>query len=164
MDESVNGELFGGHSITEELFKYIRSVLPDGGTLLELGSGRITELFTEHYKVYSVENDPFWVDTTESTYIYAPLVDDKWYDTEILKRELPEKYDLLLVDGPRTQERRANIINNLDLFRDDCIWLFDDVNQPGNLATFDKIVEITGRRGDKVQMGTKLAGILYPNT
>jgi hypothetical protein len=154
--------MFGGHSITKESFDLICELMPEGGTLLELGSGRVTELFAEKYTLYSVENDPMWVDNYDCEYIYAPLVDDLWYDVEILKANLPVDYDMLLVDGPRTQERRAHILNNLELFRDDRVWLFDDVNQPGNLETFKKVAEVTGRDSKIVVVGTKHNGILYP--
>jgi hypothetical protein len=155
-------QIFGGHSITEEMYSWITKVLPEGKTLLELGSGRATELFTQKYKVYSVEDDPYWVDATESTYIYAPLVNDEWYDADILKAELPEEYDLLLVDGPRTQDRRLHILKHLDLFRKDVPWIFDDVNQPKNLDTFLKAAEMTGREYLIVEVGAKTGGIIYP--
>tara|TARA_R110000822_G_scaffold128195_2_gene263883 strand:- start:3314 stop:3793 length:480 start_codon:yes stop_codon:yes gene_type:complete len=155
-------EIFGGHSMTKESYELILDLLPSGSIMVELGSGRLTNLFATHYQMYSVENDIRWVGVSDSIYIYSPLVDDGWYDPEVLKAALPLVYDFLLVDGPRTQERRAHFIHNMDLFRDDVIWLFDDINQIGNKETFYKVVELTGRDHKVVTCGSKINGILYP--
>lgn len=155
-------EIFGGHSITEETFKLIRELLPDGSTFLELGSGRTTEVFAKHYTVWSVEHDPMWVDNYEDViYIFAPLVGG-WYNPEILKKELPKEYDLLLVDGPPSDARRAHILKHIELFNENCIWVFDDLDRPMDNATFMSIVSMTNREYYTVQCGAKLNGVLLP--
>jgi hypothetical protein len=152
--------VFGDASLTEEAFNYIINRLPDGKTLLELGSGRVTELFLQHYKVYSVEHDLMWVDTTESNYIYAPLVDNAWYDADVLAESLPTEYDFLLVDGPPSPTRRANFIKHMHLFRSDVAWFFDDLQREQDAKTFETIREMTGRSAEVFQFGVKRCGVL----
>ena len=64
---------FGGWSISEICFNYIREILPDGSTILEFGSGFSTEQLSKYYTMYSVENYQEWVGKYDATYIYAPI-------------------------------------------------------------------------------------------
>ena len=61
---------FGGWSIQEVCFNFIREILPSGKTILELGSGYGTKRLSEHYKMYSIENYSQWVGKYNSTYIW----------------------------------------------------------------------------------------------
>ena len=102
---------FGGWSINEVCFKYIREILPSGKTILEFGSGFGTEQLSKHYTMYSIENYEEWVGKYKSTYIHAPirnyeiggseLFGDEefftapdipeqkgWYDPDIVKKNL----------------------------------------------------------------------------
>jgi hypothetical protein len=135
-------KLFGGWSIDKECYDKIIEILPEGKILLEFGSGRITNEFAKRYVVYSVEHDEEWVGVSSgSTYIHAPLKLDNinpliyWYDVEKLKNQLPEKYDLILIDGPPAsmslnRMTRQGFYRNLDLFNlNDVILVFDDVHR-----------------------------------
>ena len=139
---------FGDWSIEEECFREIRRILPEGKTILEFGSGWTTDLFSESYKVYSVEHDERWIGKYNSTYIHAPLVPDPhgivWYDVEVLKRELPGEYDLILIDGPivwqGNKKIRQGFFRNLDLFNlKGCRLVFDDIGRPDNLENITMI-------------------------
>ena len=92
---------FGGFAISRELFEFIRQTLPDGSTILELGSGSGTGELCRHYRMYSIEQDKKWLNTYNSTYIHAPLK-NRWYDVTILREKLPTipTYDCILIDGP----------------------------------------------------------------
>ena len=124
-------------SISDELYKFIRRVLPQGGTILELGSGMGTANLALYYTMYSVEHDIEWMDNYDSTYIYAPLKEHKeirnhagtvWYDADVLRPKLKGlKYDLLLIDGP--PESRAGFVKYFDMFDSTVIIVFDDVNR-----------------------------------
>lgn len=129
-------------SITETLFKYIKTNLPEGKTILELGSGIGTAELVKHYKVYSIEQSKQWVGVVpEATYIYAPLTPHKalkrhdgtlWYDRRILEVELPKiKYDLILVDGPSPHDggSRAGFFKYIDMFNTNVPIIFDDINR-----------------------------------
>ena len=86
-------------SVSKELFYYIRSVLPEGGTMLELGSGFMSKEFSKFYTVYSIEHDKHYIGRYNTNYIYAPIKNG-WYSIEALKEKLPAMYDLILIDGP----------------------------------------------------------------
>ncbi len=128
---------WGLASIDKSLFNTIRKILPEGSTILELGSGWATSELAKHYTMYSVEHDAAYVDKYDSTYIHAPLKrhkrvknhpSDLWYDADILREKLKGiQYDLLLIDGP--PGTRSGFIKYIDLFDTKAIWVFDDANR-----------------------------------
>jgi len=120
-------------SISPELFGYIRELLPDGATILELGSGEGTGELSKFYKMYSIEHDRRWLNKYQSRYIHAPLVDG-WYDVEILRNHLPGDYDLILVDGPPAHNKnlsrsRHGFYRNIGLFNTKVPIIIDDVHR-----------------------------------
>ena len=121
-------------SISQEMFDYIRSVLDDGATLLELGSGWASGQLSKYYTVYSIEHDRRWLYKYNTNYIYAPIR-NRWYDIEVLKKELPIHYDLILVDGPPGPIGRGKFYDYLDLFNTKVPIIFDDINEPTYKAT-----------------------------
>jgi hypothetical protein len=128
MDNNIDYSSFGDWSISKEMFDWISNNIPDGSTIVELGSGRGTKELVKKYVVYSIEHDIEWIGFEEkSNYIYAPLVDG-WYDVSIVKNELPEKYDLLIVDGP-IREDRINFIKNYGIFNTNIPIIIDDTNR-----------------------------------
>jgi hypothetical protein len=121
---------FGGSGIMEELFRYIRETLPDGRTILELGSGDVsTQYLAQHYNMISIEDKPEWLYRHKSRYIHAPLIDG-WYDRdEVQNGLLHDRYDLILVDGPTGEGNRSGFLSALDLFQQDVPIIFDDTNR-----------------------------------
>jgi len=119
---------FGGWSITKELFDFIRSELPEGKVLLELGSGWGSSQFSQYYTVYSIEHNPRWLGKYNTNYIHVPIK-NKWYNPEILKKKLPDNYDLILVDGPPGFIGRNGFYTHLNLFNTDLTIIFDDVDR-----------------------------------
>lgn len=138
---------FGLVAIGEVLYSYIRDVLPEGSTILELGSGWGTSQLVKHYKVYSVEHDPMYWDKYHDNYLYVPLKKhkviknhdgDMWYAADVLKLALEGiKYDLLLIDGPPVY--RAGFVKYFDLFDPDVIMIFDDVNRSKDNSVMNSI-------------------------
>ncbi len=134
---SVDIEDAAGWSIDISLYEFIRRVLPDGGTILELGSGYGTGMLAEHYTMHSVEHDHEFVDRYKSTYIYCPLREHKeiknhpttrWYDADVLRPKLKGlKYDLLLIDGP--PQTRSGFFKYFDMFDETAILVFDDLHR-----------------------------------
>lgn len=119
---------FGGFAISKELFDWIISNIPENSTILELGSGHGTKELVKKYKVFSVEHDEQWLNLEPlSTYIHAPLKDG-WFDREIIIKEMPKYYDVLLIDGPPNGYRK-NIIKNYDLFKNVKCIIVDDTNR-----------------------------------
>ncbi len=133
----TSDESFHDHSITENLFNHIRKILPEGSTILELGSGYGTGELAKHYTMYSVEHNEEWLDKYDTTYLHVPLAEHKrlknhettlWYDSKILKEKLKGvEYDLLLIDGP--PQTRSGFYKYKKLFDSDAIWVFDDIHR-----------------------------------
>jgi hypothetical protein len=73
----------------------------------------------------SVEDKLEFLNRHQSHYIHAPLVNG-WFDTAILKTQLPRSYDLILVDGPVGSEPRAGFIKNIWLFNTNVPIIIDD--------------------------------------
>lgn len=123
---------FSGWSIDKFFFEYILKHFPDGSTMIELGSGRVTEEFAKHYNVYSIEHNAEWVGKFNSNYIHAPIKDYgnyQWYDRDKIKKSLPEKYDFILIDGPPKKYGRMGFFDNIDLFNPNVPMLFDDTHR-----------------------------------
>jgi hypothetical protein len=128
---------WGQWSIDKSLYDFIRKVMPEGGSILELGSGWSTSELSKNYTMHSVEHDEEFVGKYNSTYIHAPLKEHKkiknhkyniWYDADVLRNKLKGiKYDLLLIDGP--PGTRSGFIKYIDLFDTNAIWIFDDSNR-----------------------------------
>ena len=86
---------------------------------------------------YTVEHDERFLDIHESVnYIHAPLKEIeplsdfdeiKWYDVEIIRANLPDKIDLILVDGPPEKYGRSGLLHHLEMLDKNCIWIIDDV-------------------------------------
>ena len=117
-------------SIDKETYEWIKRNIRKGSTILELGSGGGTIDLAKDYKVYSVEHDKEWLNLSPNTkYIYAPIKNN-WYDVDVLRKELPKKYDLIIVDGPPGYIGRKGFYENLKkLFDTKAIILVDDTNR-----------------------------------
>jgi hypothetical protein len=124
----------------DDVIEFIKSKIPVGSTIVELGSGQSTVVLAEDYKVYSIEDDARYLNqTTKATYIHAPLepyyskdfnVECRWYNRKAIKMGLPENYDLLIVDGPECSPYgRYGVCRYLDLFNRVPI-LIDDLQSP----------------------------------
>jgi predicted O-methyltransferase YrrM len=152
-------EHFGGWAMAHTTYNYIRSILPDGKTILEIGSGYGTGEMAKHYKMYSIEANIRWVGKYNSTYIHAPI---KMYDTEYtapniegnagwhnvdsLSDILPTiRYDLIFIDGPEGKYGRGGFLKHINLFNTDIPMIFDDINRPYELILMQNVSELVGR-------------------
>jgi len=148
---------------------FIIDLLPDGKTVLELGSGEGTKFLLKHFTVYSVEHMTELIGKYKSNYIHAPIrkYDDTylppdflgqrktsdgrlikhqlgWYDYRVLEKELPTNYDLLLIDGPTAKVGRAGFYKHLDLFNTSVPMVFDDVNNVAEKMLLENVSEKLG--------------------
>ncbi len=165
---TVDPKKFGGASIDIAAFEWLRSAVPEGGTILELGSGHSTEELCKFFTVISVEDNEEWVGIApSSTYIHAPPKDYRsrydwvrkeqaenpanrtWYDPDVLRKELPKDYDLLLIDGPYWSRQRIGFVEYMDLFRTDCAFLIDDAGRKAEGTMMRFISEQVGRPWEK---------------
>ncbi len=141
--ELQNVEL-GPFSVDLGLIEKMVELVP-AGILLELGSGAGTDIFSQYYEVHSVEHNELWLNRYNSHYIHAPIVDG-WYDTEVLKAELPESYDVMLIDGPTSAIGRYRFLDYADgLFNLDIPLFIDDVNRKPEMELLEKLSKRLGR-------------------
>ena len=137
--------VYGSYSVDRELIDQMIHLVPSG-TLLELGSGRATSVFSKYYTVYSIEEDSKWLDKYESTYIYAPIKNG-WYDREVLEKELPRNYDVILIDGPTSPESlgrlkiRQQFLTHIDLFKTDVTIFVDDIHREAEASLLNSLSE-----------------------
>lgn len=131
------------HCISEGLRYYIAALIPEGSTILELGSGFGTRGLSEQgFKMISVEHDEKFVGLHPSAYIHAPIVpfdkqcavfpsDEGWYSRAVLRQELPRySYDLILCDGPPNFIGRGGFYKWKELFNLNVPLVFDDAHRP----------------------------------
>jgi hypothetical protein len=144
---------WGGSGIEQCTFKYISEKIPAGSTMLEIGAGLVsTKVFSEIYNLYSIEQNHVYMNTFNSKYIYAPIKNN-WYDVEVLRNELPKKYDIVFVDGPTEVEKkpvnglgiRIGILKHLDLFDLSCPWIFHDSNREHEIFLVEEFAKLTGK-------------------
>jgi hypothetical protein len=130
-DKSIKGWM-----LSEEALKWITDNIPFNSIIVELGSGFSTKILSRDYKIFSVEEDLKWVGfEPDSTYIYSPLkkypndipTSTGWYEDSLFNF-LPKKYDFLIVDGPKKQNR-GNFINFCELFDRTVPFLIDDTDR-----------------------------------
>jgi len=138
----------GSFTLAEEVYAVIYSLVPEGGTILELGSGLSTRILNEKYKVYTVEHKMKYINHLSSlpnaTLFYASVdPETNWYDREVIK-QIPRDHDLILVDGPIGDVRRLGFGENYDLFKQDVPVIFDDVNRPNG---YKSLTEVAGKMG-----------------
>lgn len=140
---------FGNWAIEESLFNHIKALLPEGKTILELGSGTGTTELLKCWNVVSIEHDKVYADQLTNTCIFAPLTPHKalrnhegpmeWYDRDILIPALKGlEYDLLLVDGP-PRKTRCGIVKYIHLFNWDIPIIFDDLQRPADRAIINSV-------------------------
>jgi hypothetical protein len=112
-------------SINCECFEKIVELIEFDKTILELGSGKSTELLSRFYNIISVEDDIKYLNKYDSTYIHVRTIGDGEYDFKNLKDKLIGiDYDLLLIDGPNNN--RQEIIKHIEMFKNDIPIIWDD--------------------------------------
>lgn len=127
-------EDFKKFNLSPKVIIWIYENFKAGSTILELGSGKSSRELAKIYKVYSIEHNQKYCIYGGVNYIYAPIKKG-WYDTNILKTQLPDKYDLIIIDGPLGWNPflpgRRKFFDNLNLFKDDIPMIFDDYQRKG---------------------------------
>lgn len=149
---------WGGWSIDKNLFEKITKLLPYNSIILEFGSGFGSGELSKYYTVYSIEHDEKWLNKYPVNYIYAPLKpleinnNINWYNVDILKKEIPDNYNLILVDGPpksssKYEDGRMGFYYNLGLFNlDNVILIFDDVERNKEFENMKLIAKVLNRK------------------
>ncbi len=143
---------FGGASIGQKLYKTVTDNIPKGAIMLEFGSGNATKEFSKIYKVYSIEDQKKWINhCKESTYIHAPQINYegyKWYDIKTIKDNIPEKYDFMLIDGPKGSDgapARVGFEKHINEFNLDIPMFFDDTHRPYEFEQAERVAKLVGK-------------------
>ena len=130
---------WGGSGIEKALFDWIAKNLVAESTIVELGSGEVsTRYMSEHYNLYSIEQNKEYINKYNATYIYAPIKNG-WYDIDIIRKSLPEKYDLIFVDGPSGSGNRMGFADNLDLFDTEVPIVFHDTYRDDEIELANRV-------------------------
>ena len=124
-------------AIGEGILEAVKNLLTKESNLLELGSGIGSKSLAEICTLHSVEHDSRFLNVHDSVnYIHSPLVEIKplgefgeikSYDFQIIKNNLPKNIDMVIVDGPPENYGRSGLLNHLEIFNENCIWIVDDV-------------------------------------
>ena len=127
---NIDTHSWGGSGIGKTVFRLICNMVPEGGTIVELGGGYCsTVAFSSRYNLYTVEdNNNFMNKKIDTTWIYAPKRNG-WYDRKTVEAGLPREYDLLFIDGPAGAGNRNGILENLDLIPDGCKIVLHDTHR-----------------------------------
>jgi len=123
--------------LTDKVFEVIKNILPNGGKILELGSGYGTKkLIDLGFSVSSIEQNEDWQFKFHENYICCPIKkydNYHWFDSDKL---FPfSGYDLLIIDGPTgppTEEFYSCRVGFLDfkhLFDLSAPIIVDDTNR-----------------------------------
>ncbi len=128
--------MLSGWELPEKAFQWIEKNIPFGSNIVELGSGHGSVRLSENYNVWSVEHDETWLNISSNTYIHAEIVpfsvngiEGLWYNVEKIKHSLPEKYDLLIIDGPPSTIGRNGVLTFQEIFTWNCHILVDDTHR-----------------------------------
>ncbi len=160
----INYDNLGGDwSIESELFEWIITNIPHNSNIIELGSGLATNELIKFYNVWSIEQNKEWADICKSNCIYAPIVNG-WFDRNKIIGNLPDKYEMVLVDAPTANTvGRKGLLSNLDLFDTSVTFIFDDINRQDD---FDNMVSFSNKvnRPFYIFYGrTKKFGVIHKN-
>ena len=171
---------YGGVSVNESAVEFIKSILEEGKTIIELGSGPGSTVgLGKIYDLYSVENQPEWYDKfpESTTYINcrskkydeeytspSQFPNDKsWYHPDDLFPNLPKTYDLILIDGPGGWSHgwgRGGFFKHIDKFNTDVPMIFDDIQREDELMLIKEVSKYVGREYETIDSNT---GVIYAN-
>jgi len=147
--------MFGNWSIEYEVYQWLIDNLENGKILIEMGSGHTTEELIKRWNVISIEEDIQWVNKYHQNYIHAPIIDG-WYDFDILKNNLPDKIDGLLVDGP-AYGLRTGLIDKFEFFieKKPKVVIFDDTKRVEDHNCFIGCLRFLESQPDKYEVSVE---------
>jgi len=153
--------------MSDAMMDKIFELVPQGGTILELGSGYSTYAYDQcGYKVISVEHDPKFLNKVpNATYIYAPIElysakypqlnsikkrfseHTGWYErSRLVAGLLNRTYDCIVVDGPPGEYGRSGFYANLNLFHcTEIPIILDDMHRLDDLYIAERVAQKLGR-------------------
>lgn len=133
---------WGGSGIEKPLYDYLINRFNKKTKMLELGSGEVsTRVFSEYFDLISIEQDKTWINKYSANYIYAPIKNN-WYDVDYLS-DISKDYSIVFVDGPSGTGNRSGLLNHLDMFNTDCLWVFHDTYRVAEIQLVEEFAKRT---------------------
>jgi len=116
LDDVQDDNFNPGYAAPNSMFEWLNDNLPNGSKILEFGSGTGTIKLTKSFEVTSIEDNEQWLYLApESTYIYAPSVND-WYDWQALEILQDETFEAIIIDGPAGLNNRVHLIDWINVY------------------------------------------------
>ena len=162
---------WGKSAISQRVVTEFRKVLPEGKTILELGSGWGTGQLKRYWNIWSVEDQDEWAGKYHDQFFHIPLKEHApipghggtvWYDPDLLRESISSlQYDLLFIDGPH--DNRAGFIKYFDLFDHTVPMFFDDVSREPGLKILQAASELLDREYTIIAPNTSdTLGVILP--
>jgi hypothetical protein len=125
--EFLDTHKWGGSGIERSCFEFILKNIEIGSEIIEIGSGYCsTKAFSKFYKLTSIDDNIEYINIYDDVnYIHAPITNG-WYDVKMVEENLPNDYKMVFVDGPSGSGNRGGLLNNLNIFKKDTIFIFHD--------------------------------------
>jgi len=155
----TNKDTLGGFAIGINLFNWITQNIPQGSTILELGSGTGTHELGKIYDVHCIEDNSEWVNKFDNLIYYHAPIKNGWYDKKFLNN-LPKEYSLLIFDGPRGTIGRTKVLENLDLFNLEVPIIVDDTHREVEKNIAEQLISKLGKSFIEIKEHNKSAYII----
>tara|TARA_R100000808_G_scaffold18910_1_gene41298 strand:+ start:4257 stop:4748 length:492 start_codon:yes stop_codon:yes gene_type:complete len=162
---NLNEKNLNGMALSIESHQWIHKNIKKESTIIELGAGYGTKELAKFYNVYAVEDDKRFIGlSAEVKYIHAPLKND-WFDIEAVKAGLPEKYDLLIIDGPGGNKSNRNLIFDFydEIFLQNIPILIDDTHCLKYLNPLSEWAQKNSRSLETIKGFEKSFSISFPS-
>jgi hypothetical protein len=136
----IKNHKWGGSGIESVLFEFILDKIKPGSTIIELGAGFCsTGAFSKFYNLYSIEDNASYINHFNNVNYILANQKNGWYDREIVKNNIPTDYAMVFVDGPSGEGNRSGLLNNLDIFKKDCIFIFHDTYRNAEILLAEEV-------------------------
>lgn len=154
MKFNIENKNLGDWAISRALLNTVSQNLPPNGTILEIGSGTGTFELRKFARVISIEHDPKWAlpEAGENKTYLIPLDPETgWYERDLVRAVLEQqKYDLIIVDGPKRNARHG-FLHNLDLFNQDAVIVIDDTHRQEIALMAEMVARAIDRKYERYQ-------------
>lgn len=153
--------------VSEELFQALIAATPVNKAILEFGSGYATEQMIKWRRVYSIEHNQQWCGKYHEQYLYVPMDNTGYYDSNLLAHALNYirgSYGSVLVDGPDRDSRMDLMADFLERHPDaldtSVPWFFDDVAWAPFREGIKRVEELRGVKMFRFEITAKCWGVI----
>jgi len=143
--------------LPSEIFDYLCKLFPDGGKILEFGSGDGTRILAEKFDICSIEHDEVWASKCDTECHLIPIRPNHtstennqtgWYDVEEVLKIIPDDLDIIIIDGPNGTIGRHGVLSVLESLPKSATYIVDDVHRDAELDLYNRLVLWHGGDGN----------------